>query len=103
MPGVGWPTLVVNEEIYQYLFSKAILHGNLQITEACFDALQVNDLKAVQWMITVLYDLLREDASCYAIFEGAFSVAFWLAGSCSFGWLVPVALGWLVLSGFLVV
>jgi V-type H+-transporting ATPase subunit H len=51
--------------------SKAILHGNLQIIEACFEALSAPDPKSVQWMLTVLYDMLREDASCYDIFEEA--------------------------------
>lgn len=51
--------------------TKAILQGNLSTLQALLDALQMQDDKPVQWILAFLYDLLREDSSCYALFEEA--------------------------------
>lgn len=51
--------------------TKAIILGHEGVLEACFAALAVKDDEAVAWMITLMYELLREDSSCYNIFETA--------------------------------
>jgi|EP00927_Polykrikos_kofoidii_P059813 V-type H+-transporting ATPase subunit H len=47
------------------------MKGNLAIVQACMDALTVDDEKAVQWIVTLLCDMLREDSMSYGVFEDA--------------------------------
>lgn len=47
------------------------MKGNLMIVQGCMDALAVDDEKAVQWMVTLLCDMLREDSMSYGVFEDA--------------------------------
>lgn len=50
--------------------TKLIMLGNPEIFDACLTALQVQD-GPEQWILAFFYEILREDSSCYAIFEGA--------------------------------
>lgn len=51
--------------------AKAIINSNIKIVKACLDVLEVQDEKPVQWVLMFLYDMLREDASCFSLFEDA--------------------------------
>jgi len=53
------------------LKNKMILQGDVQILKGAMDALAIPEVKAVQWILTLLYDMLREDSSCFSIFEEA--------------------------------
>jgi len=50
---------------------KAILVSEPGFIKASLQATSVPDDKPVQWILTALYDLLREDSSSFAIFEQA--------------------------------
>eukprot|EP00928_Gymnodinium_smaydae_P053937 TRINITY_DN3780_c0_g3_i1.p1 TRINITY_DN3780_c0_g3~~TRINITY_DN3780_c0_g3_i1.p1 ORF type:complete len:445 (+),score=127.48 TRINITY_DN3780_c0_g3_i1:71-1405(+) len=50
---------------------RAMLHGEMAILQACLDALSVQDVHAVQWLLTFFQNMLREDSSCYTLFEEA--------------------------------
>lgn len=51
--------------------TKFILQGNFSLIQALLDGLACQEDKPVQWILTLLYDMLREDSSCYQIFEEA--------------------------------
>eukprot|EP00443_Scrippsiella_acuminata_P015970 CAMPEP_0115286800 /NCGR_PEP_ID=MMETSP0270-20121206/62124_1 /TAXON_ID=71861 /ORGANISM="Scrippsiella trochoidea, Strain CCMP3099" /LENGTH=445 /DNA_ID=CAMNT_0002703847 /DNA_START=80 /DNA_END=1417 /DNA_ORIENTATION=+ len=51
------------------LKNKMIIQGDLQILKAAMDALTIPEEKPVQWILTLLYDMLREDSSCFSVFE----------------------------------
>lgn len=53
------------------LKTKAIIQGHLSLLGICMDGLSIQDVKPVQWILTLFYDMLREDSSCFAIFEDA--------------------------------
>jgi len=50
---------------------KAVFADNESTTKACMEALSCDDTMTVRWLLTVLYNLLREDSSCHTIFEEA--------------------------------
>lgn len=50
---------------------KAVLVSEPGYIKASLSALSVPDDKPVQWVLTLLYDMLREDSSCFSIFEQA--------------------------------
>lgn len=49
--------------------TKFVILGNLEIFDACVTALQVPEDGPAQWILALFYELLREDSSCYAIFD----------------------------------
>jgi V-type H+-transporting ATPase subunit H len=52
--------------------SKAMLHSNLDIVKTLLECLaSMQDTLTAQWLATLLYDMLREDAGCFTIFEDA--------------------------------
>jgi len=51
--------------------NKSLIQGHLQVLQAFMSALQMQDDKPVQWILTLFYDMLREDSSSYGIFEEA--------------------------------
>eukprot|EP00928_Gymnodinium_smaydae_P053940 TRINITY_DN3780_c0_g4_i1.p2 TRINITY_DN3780_c0_g4~~TRINITY_DN3780_c0_g4_i1.p2 ORF type:complete len:462 (+),score=140.13 TRINITY_DN3780_c0_g4_i1:74-1387(+) len=53
------------------LKTRAVLHGDLTILQAALDALSVQETKAVQWILTIFQDILREDSSCFSLFDYA--------------------------------
>eukprot|EP00930_Biecheleria_cincta_P022675 TRINITY_DN1652_c0_g1_i3.p1 TRINITY_DN1652_c0_g1~~TRINITY_DN1652_c0_g1_i3.p1 ORF type:complete len:444 (+),score=98.63 TRINITY_DN1652_c0_g1_i3:58-1389(+) len=50
---------------------KGKIQGNTSVVQACMKALSTKEEKPVQWLLTLLYDMLREDSSCYNMFEEA--------------------------------
>jgi len=50
---------------------KMIISHDLAILPAMMNALSVKEEKLVQWVLTLLYDMLREDSSCFSVFEAA--------------------------------
>jgi len=53
------------------LTTKAILQGHPSLLQACLDGLTLQDEKPMQWILTLFYDMLREDSSCWSLFEEA--------------------------------
>mmetsp|Transcript_2434 Transcript_2434/g.5221 ORF Transcript_2434/g.5221 Transcript_2434/m.5221 type:complete len:450 (+) Transcript_2434:126-1475(+) len=51
--------------------NKSTLQSNPAALDACLSALTITDVKPVQYMLTVLYDMVREDSSCYSIYDAA--------------------------------
>jgi len=52
--------------------TKTLLLGKPFVLKAAFEAVDTSvDEGAVQWILTVFYDMLRADASCFAVFEEA--------------------------------
>merc|ERR1711976_1139103 len=51
--------------------NKNLLHENMPVLLSLMDALQIQDEKPVQWVLTFLVDLVRADSSAYIIFEDA--------------------------------
>eukprot|EP00933_Yihiella_yeosuensis_P053782 TRINITY_DN52076_c0_g1_i1.p1 TRINITY_DN52076_c0_g1~~TRINITY_DN52076_c0_g1_i1.p1 ORF type:complete len:445 (-),score=106.94 TRINITY_DN52076_c0_g1_i1:174-1508(-) len=49
--------------------NKALIQGNISVLQACMNALSMPDDKPVQWLLTLFYDMLREDGSAYSLFE----------------------------------
>lgn len=49
-----------------------IMKGNLTVMQACLDSLTVDEEKPVQWVATLLCDMVREESSSYSVFEDAF-------------------------------
>jgi len=51
--------------------NKAILSGHLSMLKTCMDVLSMDeqDVRPMQWILTLLYDMLREDSSCYSVLE----------------------------------
>jgi len=43
--------------------------GDPELFQACLDALGVDKPEAAQWMVTFVYDMLREDNSTFDVFE----------------------------------
>lgn len=50
--------------------NKNVLEGQLPVLQACVAALG-KDEKPAQWLLTLFYDMLREDCSCFSVFEEA--------------------------------
>eukprot|EP00928_Gymnodinium_smaydae_P053938 TRINITY_DN3780_c0_g3_i2.p1 TRINITY_DN3780_c0_g3~~TRINITY_DN3780_c0_g3_i2.p1 ORF type:complete len:449 (+),score=117.12 TRINITY_DN3780_c0_g3_i2:62-1348(+) len=50
---------------------RALMHGEMNVLQACLDSLSLQDVRAVQWMLTFFQNMLREDSSCYSLFEEA--------------------------------
>mmetsp|Transcript_13147 Transcript_13147/g.24239 ORF Transcript_13147/g.24239 Transcript_13147/m.24239 type:complete len:446 (+) Transcript_13147:98-1435(+) len=50
--------------------NKAVLLSSGTL-EACLEALKLADAKPVQYLLTLLYDMVREDGSCFAIYDAA--------------------------------
>jgi len=51
--------------------NKAICNCNPGVLQSCMEALLVDDTNAVCWVLTLFFDMLREDSSCFSIFEDA--------------------------------
>merc|ERR1711976_171592 len=51
--------------------NKNLLHENMPVLLSLMDALQIQEDKPVQWVLTFLVDLVRADSSAYIIFEDA--------------------------------
>eukprot|EP00933_Yihiella_yeosuensis_P047174 TRINITY_DN4288_c1_g2_i1.p1 TRINITY_DN4288_c1_g2~~TRINITY_DN4288_c1_g2_i1.p1 ORF type:complete len:457 (+),score=87.90 TRINITY_DN4288_c1_g2_i1:110-1480(+) len=49
--------------------NKALIQGNIGVLQSYMNALSLQDNKPVQWILTLFFDLLREDTSAYSIFE----------------------------------
>jgi len=59
---------------------KAIAKREPQILQACMQAMLIHsDSQPLQYILTILFDLLREDSSCYGLFADALAkkVDFW--------------------------
>eukprot|EP00429_Kryptoperidinium_foliaceum_P094373 CAMPEP_0176204266 /NCGR_PEP_ID=MMETSP0121_2-20121125/11000_1 /TAXON_ID=160619 /ORGANISM="Kryptoperidinium foliaceum, Strain CCMP 1326" /LENGTH=440 /DNA_ID=CAMNT_0017543183 /DNA_START=56 /DNA_END=1378 /DNA_ORIENTATION=+ len=50
---------------------KTMIMGNCDILRAALGALSAQEGKVTQWVLVVLYDMLREDCSCFAIWSRA--------------------------------
>ncbi|CAK9064525.1 Probable V-type proton ATPase subunit H (V-ATPase subunit H) (Vacuolar proton pump subunit H) [Durusdinium trenchii] len=48
-----------------------MIQGHIQVVQACMNIMASRDEKPIQWLLTLFYDMLREDSSSYAIFEEA--------------------------------
>jgi len=53
------------------LKTKLMMVGQPSIVQGCMDALTLKEEEPVQWMLKLLYDILREDSSCFSVFEEA--------------------------------
>eukprot|EP00931_Biecheleriopsis_adriatica_P088057 TRINITY_DN62448_c0_g1_i1.p1 TRINITY_DN62448_c0_g1~~TRINITY_DN62448_c0_g1_i1.p1 ORF type:complete len:469 (+),score=115.28 TRINITY_DN62448_c0_g1_i1:72-1409(+) len=51
--------------------NKSLIQSHIQVLQSLMNALQIQDEKPVQWILTLFYDMLREDSSSYCIFEEA--------------------------------
>ncbi|CAE7032845.1 unnamed protein product [Symbiodinium natans] len=51
--------------------NKAMIQGHMQVLQACMGVMSMRDDKPIQWLLTLFYDMLREDSSSYAIFDEA--------------------------------
>mmetsp|Transcript_42442 Transcript_42442/g.134835 ORF Transcript_42442/g.134835 Transcript_42442/m.134835 type:complete len:448 (+) Transcript_42442:69-1412(+) len=51
------------------LKTKATLQDSSGLLQACMDGLLIPEDKPVQWLLTLFYDMLREDSSCFSLFE----------------------------------
>ncbi|CAE8717587.1 unnamed protein product, partial [Polarella glacialis] len=51
--------------------NKAMLLAHIAVLGNCMSAMSMQDEKPVQWLLTLFYDLLREDSTAYSIFEEA--------------------------------
>lgn len=49
--------------------TKEIIQCNLTIMQACLDACGVQEPKSARWVLSFFYELLREDSSCYNLFD----------------------------------
>mmetsp|Transcript_13491 Transcript_13491/g.15336 ORF Transcript_13491/g.15336 Transcript_13491/m.15336 type:complete len:446 (+) Transcript_13491:78-1415(+) len=49
--------------------NKAIIQDHTVLFSTCMDGLAIQDDMPVQWLLTLFYDMLREDSSCFGIFE----------------------------------
>mmetsp|Transcript_94096 Transcript_94096/g.263385 ORF Transcript_94096/g.263385 Transcript_94096/m.263385 type:complete len:440 (-) Transcript_94096:192-1511(-) len=50
---------------------KTMMQGDTKILKAALEALSAQEEKVVQWVLVILYDMLREDASSFGAFETA--------------------------------
>jgi len=50
------------------LKKKTIISGDLNILKALFSLMSSQEEKLVEWILVILYDMLREDSSCFANF-----------------------------------
>jgi len=55
------------------LKNKAILAGNPAFTQSLLDGLAIRDEDMRQWILTFFFDFLREDSSCFALFDDMFN------------------------------
>jgi V-type H+-transporting ATPase subunit H len=53
------------------LTTKSIIQSHREIMKHAMDALQLDDVKVLRWFMTVWYDMLRDDSSCFSLFEFA--------------------------------
>eukprot|EP00929_Paragymnodinium_shiwhaense_P061791 TRINITY_DN3087_c0_g2_i1.p1 TRINITY_DN3087_c0_g2~~TRINITY_DN3087_c0_g2_i1.p1 ORF type:complete len:443 (+),score=174.25 TRINITY_DN3087_c0_g2_i1:89-1417(+) len=53
------------------LDTKKVFQSNPAVMKAAIQALSTTSEKPIQWLVTLFYDILREDASCYSVFEDA--------------------------------
>lgn len=51
--------------------NKSMIQGHIQVVQACMNVMAMRDDKPIQWLLTLFYDMLREDSSSYVIFEEA--------------------------------
>ncbi|CAE7244418.1 vha-15 [Symbiodinium necroappetens] len=51
--------------------NKSMIQGHIQVLQACMALMGSREDKPIQWLLTLFYDMLREDSSGYAIFEDA--------------------------------
>lgn len=53
------------------LVNKAIMAGNMAVVQGFMDGLMIQDDQPKQWILTLFFDMLREDSSCFVLFEDA--------------------------------
>ena len=53
--------------------NKEVLKSDLDAIKACVEAFATADPPRLRYLLTVLYDMLREDSSCYSYFDYALS------------------------------
>lgn len=53
------------------LKTKDMMTGDINIMQACLAACSVQEPKVAQWVLGLFYNMLREDASCYNVFDQA--------------------------------
>jgi len=51
--------------------NKSMIQGHIQVVQACMALMGSREDEPIQWLLTLFYDMLREDSSGYAIFEDA--------------------------------
>jgi len=51
------------------LKKKMIIQGDVSVLKASMDALSIQEEKPAMFILTLLYDMLREDSSCFGVFE----------------------------------
>lgn len=51
------------------LKTKEIIQAQLPVLKACMDGLSIQDDMTVSWLLTLFYDMLREDSSCFGLLE----------------------------------
>ncbi|CAJ1418323.1 unnamed protein product [Effrenium voratum] len=51
--------------------NKSMIQGHIQVVQACMNVMTLRDDKPIRWLLTLFYDMLREDSSSYGIFEEA--------------------------------
>jgi len=51
--------------------TKAIMMGHTPIVQACLEAVTMQDEMPAKWILTLFYDMIREDSSSYSVFENA--------------------------------
>lgn len=58
---------------------KAIVSRDPKFLHACMQAMQMSDSEPMQYVLTILFDILREDSSCYGLFAAALAnkIDFW--------------------------
>jgi len=51
--------------------TRAVMHADSEIIKVLLEALPTLAVEPAQWTVTLLFDMMREDAACYATFEEA--------------------------------
>eukprot|EP00420_Gonyaulax_spinifera_P033575 CAMPEP_0197882130 /NCGR_PEP_ID=MMETSP1439-20131203/9380_1 /TAXON_ID=66791 /ORGANISM="Gonyaulax spinifera, Strain CCMP409" /LENGTH=446 /DNA_ID=CAMNT_0043501773 /DNA_START=63 /DNA_END=1403 /DNA_ORIENTATION=+ len=49
--------------------TKDTIGGNVPVMQCLMDVVTTQDERLTQWILTLLYDMLREDSSCFSLFE----------------------------------
>jgi len=65
------PLLKLLEADAPAIKTKAIMMGHMPIVQACLEALTMQDDMPAKWILTLFYDMIREDSSSYSVLEEA--------------------------------